>query len=124
MITRYFVVAPAHCEGFKAVIVPNNDNLPLDQIPNSKQLATLADGRVILHVVLSLSMIKDLQEITGIADPLSIEAVTALGLGNTYIGPTRQDVLDMFPELDGTRTITLEDCTAIEEPILPLHEWR
>jgi len=46
-----------------------------------------------------------------------------------YIGTTRQDVLDAFPDLDGYKTIEYADpdtgeTVTREEPLLMKHEWR
>jgi hypothetical protein len=126
--TRYFAVQPDQCKDFKTVFTPDNDLLPLSELSNCKQLCTLSDGRILLDVLLGPNEIQDMQEMTELQDPLTLDGVATLGLTSSYIGMSREDVFSVYPELEGTETVTYTDPETGEEvsrevPKLPYHEW-
>lgn len=129
IVDRYFAIHPDFLNKFHAALVPDNDVLPYDIIPNAKQLVTLSDGRVLVHLRLGQRHLEAMQELAECADPLSIDAVVALDLAVSYVGKTRDEVLAALPELEGTKTIEYTDpdtgeTVTREEPLLPRHEWR
>ena len=126
--SRYFVLPPDHIDRFRAIVEPDNDVLPLDELPNCAQLATTDDGRVILHVQLGRVQIANIAGLSDVADPLGPEAIEALGITGSFVAQSRDGVLAQFPELDGTHTVEYTDPETGEtvtrkEPILPYHEW-
>ena len=126
--SRYFVLPPDQIDRFRAVVIPDDDVLPLDELPNCAPLATTDDGRVILHVQLGRVQIANIAGLSDVADPLGPEAIEALGITNSFVAQSRNGVLAQFPELDGTRTVEYTDpetgeTATREEPLLPYHKW-
>lgn len=129
MTDRYFAIPPDYLDNYKAGIVPDSDVLPLDIVPNARQLVTLSDGRVLVHMRLGQRHIDALRELADTAEPFTQSGITALDLAGSYIGETREDVLAAFPELAGTRSVEYTDpdtgeTVTREVPLLPRHEWR
>jgi hypothetical protein len=125
--TRYFAVHPDQCKDFKAIFVPDSDLLPLDQLPNAKQLAVLSDGRVLIHALLGPVQLDAMRELAGVEDPLSLEAVETLGLLNSYLGQTPDEVRAITGQ-DFTKTVSYTDEETGEEVEYTVdllkHEWR
>lgn len=124
---RYFAVNPDQCKNFRAVFVPENDVLPLDELPNCKQLCKLSDGRALLHVLFGDIQIQNVREIAEVENPLTMEAIDFLGLTNSYVGMTPDEVQANTDE-DLTKTVTYEDPengeTVTKTVNLLNHEWR
>jgi hypothetical protein len=125
--TRYFAVQPDQCKDFKAIFVSDSDLLPLDQLPNAKQLAVLSDGRVLIHALLGPVQLDAMRELAEVDDPLSMEAVETLGLLNSYLGQTPDEVRAITGQ-DFTKTVSYTDEETGEEVEYTVdllkHEWR
>lgn len=98
-----YMKCEGNISGYNLTITPDADVLPLDIIPNAKEIYP-----GICHVLLDDSTLSLISEATGIQDPRSLESMTILGIGGQYIGKTRQGVLNSRPDLVG---------------ILPEHAW-
>ena len=101
-IDRFFVVRPDQSAGHKALLMDDLDVLPLDTFINAMSIYRDSE-KVILRVRLGNGTIAELQNQTDCADPLSLEAVSLLGITKAYIGPTLESVFLKYPELKGQR---------------------
>jgi len=127
IVSRYFILSPEQVSGFKAILVPDNDLLTLDEIPNCKVLAETSDGKKVVHVLLGPVQLNNMKELAEVTDPLTLSAVETLGLTNCYLGETPQDVRDAtgetfitthsYTDPDTSETITY-DVDHLK------HEWR
>ena len=107
-IDRFFVCKPDQHSGYKSFLMDDDDVLPLDTFINA--LPIYSDNeKVILRVRLDMPTIVELQNQTECADPLSLEAVEALGITKAYIGPTIESVFEKYPELEGQRQSGVDD---------------
>ena len=100
MIDRYFVCLPDQAANYKAILMPDNDNLPIDIFINAMEIYR-DEEKVILRVRLDMRTITELQNQTECADPLSLEAVGLLGITGAYVGPTLESVFEKYHELEG-----------------------
>lgn len=110
MIEAYFALSPEKHTGFQAEL-----SEILDPVPNFAHLATLADGRKILHARLGAHQVAAI-EVAG----------TPVELLTGYIGEDRDSVLTAFPELAGTHTVEVEideQTFTQEESNFPEHRW-
>ena len=105
VITRFFEcdVSRYDIKRCRMLLVGDNgrDILPIDFLHNSVIIAKIGD-KYVLKVWLDSETIKELQDQTGCADPLSLEAVQILGITESYIGPTIHHVTGRYPELRGS----------------------
>ena len=123
LITRYFIVEPEQAEGYKSNLVPDNDILPLSNL-ESVIVATLEDGRKIVHAIIPDWLIAEMQEQTGLENPLTLEGVQALGIMGRWAGQDRDSVLEYFPELQGQKEIGVdEEGNPIFVDKLMKHKW-
>ena len=99
-VDRYFQCSPEQYKNHKSVLLPDGDILPLDIFINSLNQYE-DEEKIILLVRIDDGTIQELQDQTGCADPLSLEAVVMLGIQDAYIGPTEEHVYERYPELRG-----------------------
>jgi len=115
-------------QGFAtANIVADNDFLVVTNIINCAELHTFENGDKLLSILLTSEDIKDIQEITEVANPLGAEALDIMDIWGSFVGVTLKDVLVAYPELDTTKTIedVQEDGTILtrEIPLLQDIKW-
>lgn len=108
VVTRFFVVEPDHAVGYKANLIPDDDVLPISDL-QAVTVATLLDGRKIIHAILPDYILQAMREATDPIDPLTLEGVIALGITTRYAGEDRADVLVNFPELEGQVKIGVDE---------------
>ena len=101
-IDRFFVCKPNQHSGYKSLLMDDDGYLPIDTLINSLKIYSDSE-KVILRVRLDMPTIVELQSQTECADPLSLEAVTLLGITKAYIGPTLESVFVKYPELEGQK---------------------
>ena len=122
-ITRYFCVEPNQAQGYKSVLVPDNDILPLSNL-ESMIVGTLADGRKIIHAVIPDWLVQEMQEQTGLENPLTIEGLQALDIMGKWAGMNRESVFEYFPELAGQYQAGVdEEGNPIFVDKLMVHRW-
>ena len=107
-VTRYFVVQPDDTSGYNTIVMPDGDLLPLASL-TSRVVATLSDGRKIIHAILPPSILEDLAKLAECEDPLSLECVGALGITHVYAGRDLAEVLTMFQELAGQVLVGVDE---------------
>lgn len=117
----YFQCRPEHLDGFRMVVMPDNDVLALDVLNHAKEVYRDSD-KIICHVRLGESEITELANQAETMNPLDISAVEAIGITWTYLGRTIDGVFERYPELNSTKTVTDEFGTR-EEPLLLSHIW-
>ena len=100
LITRYFIVNDTETKDYKSNLTPDNDVLPLAQL-QSVVVGTLNDGRKVIHAILPRYLIKEMQELAELQDPLTIEGVQALDIVSKWGGMDRESLLERYPELAG-----------------------
>ena len=123
MIDRFFVVRPDQAANYKAVLMADNDLLPIDVFVNAMDIYRDTE-KVLLRVRLDMPTINELQEQTSCADPLSLEAVEVLEIVNTYVGPTLESIFTIWPELEGkVQSGTDEDGSPIMTDIVSTGVW-
>ena len=124
--TRYFAIHPDNIQDYRALFVPDNDFLPLDENPNCKVLADY-DGKKVVHVLLGSIQLENMREIAGVNNPLSMEAVGILGLSGSYLGATPDEVRENTGQ-DFTKAVTYTDPETgetVEKTVdLLNHVWR
>lgn len=101
MITRYFIVNDDEQAGHIANLVPDQDILPLSQL-EAVTVATLADGRKVIHAIVPDHIIQDMRELAEIDDPLTIQGVMTLDIINKWGGMDKASVLERYPVLAET----------------------
>jgi hypothetical protein len=122
-VTRFFKCTPEQSEGFNSTLMPDGDTLALDVFKNSKEVYR-DETMVICHVILDDITLTMITEMTEVGDPLSIEAVKALGIQGSYAGKDRTEVLVNFPELVGQKKVGVdEDGKDIMVNKLMNHRW-
>lgn len=105
-----------------SILIPDNDNLPLDQFNNAMEIYRDPE-KVLIRVRIDGPCLRDMAEQTGM-DPLSMEAVQALGIVGSYIGETLEDVFARWPELAGDRTVGWDEyLNSITAPIVSRAVW-
>ena len=126
MITRYFQINPDNVKGFKADLFSDHDFLPISNlkiIPGP----LLENGLQLVKAELPRYLVKVMCDNCadfGIKDPLTPEGVVALDIVGSYAGETREEVLQRFPELQGTVKVGVdEDGNDIYEDKFPIMMW-
>ena len=104
----FFECKPERARNNKMELWPDSDVLPLDYLHNSFVIYQ-DETKAIIKYRADDNTIKELQEQTGCADPLSQEAVDILGITGSYLGRSITDVFTKYPELGGTRTLSTDD---------------
>ena len=126
-VTRYFAIHPACIDNYRGLFVPEGDFLAIAENINCKVLANLDDGRVVVHVLFGQQILDYFKDITETDDPFSKDALEALGLSDSYLGSTSEEVRRNTGQ-DFTKTISYEDPETgetVEKTIdLLNHEWR
>ena len=108
----FFVVKPEQIikETNRLALIPDTDILPLD-ILNNCFVIYEDDEKAIVQCRIDKKTIGVLAEHSECENPLSQEAVDNLGITNSYLGRSLDDVFIRFPELAGTREVETEDGT-------------
>ena len=105
----FFEMKPAHLDaGNRARLYDDQDILPLTELQNAFVIYKDDDKAIVQYRADNMT-IAELQDQSECADPLSQEAVDALGITGKYLGRTIDDVFAKYPELAGTRTVETED---------------
>ena len=102
------------------LLIPDNDVLPLDFLNNVFEIYR-DQKKVIILARLGDSELDAIKDITEL-DPLTVEAVKALGIEGSYIGETLDDLFLKYPVLKGNE-ITIVDWETISTPIVSIKTW-
>ena len=123
LITRYFVVNDTETKDYTSNLTPDNDVLPLAQL-QSVVVGTLSDGRKVIHAIVPRYLIKEMQEMAEIENPLTIEGVQALDIVSKWGGMDRESLLERYPELAGQYQSGVdEEGNPIFVDKLMAHKW-
>lgn len=125
-VIRYFVLPESQIGRHTAMLIPDHDDLPISNLKIIRYPYPVNDGRFIVKVELPKYMLQALAEACGsydIADPLTMEGVAALGIGGSYVGISRNDVLERFPELDGFETFMDSEGQETQNLKFPRKMW-
>lgn len=111
---RFFNLNPDQHVGYKAVLVPDNDILPLYTFNNAAEIYRDYE-KVIVSAIISPELLSEIKAITE-CDPLSIEAVHELDIADSYCGKDYTDepvagLFWYFPELSGKHKIGIDPDT-------------
>lgn len=98
VVDRYFVVTPTQYANHTALLIPDEDVLPLDKFVNAAPLWQDSE-KVILLVRLGQEDINSLAAQVDLPDSLTYEAVSVLGITTAYLGTSEEDVFVRYPEL-------------------------
>jgi hypothetical protein len=123
---RYFVVPENQVSSVlsRAILIPDNDVLPLTDLSNTHIVATVKDGRKVVHARLSHGDVEDISTLAESADPLSRATVVLMDIESSYAGMSREEVITKFPELSGQVKVgTDEEGNDILKDKLERHEW-
>ncbi len=105
-----------------SMLAPDTDVLTLDQFNNAMEIYR-DSSKVIIRVRLDDPCLQVMAEQTGM-DPLSVDAVQALGIEGSYIGATLEDVFARWPELAGDKIVGQdENGNDIVVPIVSRAVW-
>ena len=112
-IKRFFKVTPEQYANHRATLIPDGDTLPIDILENAG-VVYQDDEKVILCVILHSSQLKDIADIAEVEDPLSVEAVVAMGIQGSYCGENYTDeeyqgLFWYFPELAGEHKVGVDE---------------
>ena len=108
-IDVFFEMKPAHLDsGNRARLYDDQDILPLTELQNAFVIYQDDDKAIVQYRADNLT-IAELKNQSECADPLSQEAVDALGITGKYLGRTVDDVFVKYPELAGTRMVDTDE---------------
>jgi hypothetical protein len=105
---RFFKTTPDLHNGYStALMCDNGDILPLDVLRNSREIYR-DETKVIVHALISDRLMADIVDLAEVENPLSPEAVQALGIVNAYCGEEYSSepykgLFWYFPDLAGQR---------------------
>jgi hypothetical protein len=122
-ITGYFAIKPEHynSNSRRFGLIPNNDFLIIDEIPNSVKVYRDLE-KIILHTVIHQNQIEVLESLAEVET--EIELITALEIQGVWLGETLEDVYAKYPELNKTTNYTdLETGETYEMPLIRKHNW-
>ena len=123
LITRYFVVNDTETKDYTSNLTPDNDILPLAQL-QSVVVGTLSDGRKVIHAIVPRYLIREMQEMAELQDPLTIAGVMALDIVSKWGGMDRASLLERYPELQGQYQSGVdEEGNPIMVDRLMAHKW-
>lgn len=122
----YFQCRPEHLDGFRMVVMPDNDVLALDVLNHAKEVYRDSD-KIICHVRLGNDEIMELAHQAETMNPLDISAVEEIGITWTYLGRTLKGVFERYPELSGKKIVEYQDADGniikTEISIIQEHIW-
>ena len=119
LIGIYLSLPPYMHRGYKCVLVPVNDVLPLDELKDCVKLYEDEEKVIVLARVAQVT-VDAFKDETG--SEITAETATAMGIGDFYLGKTYESIFERYPELAGTKTIVTEDGD-IEVPIVANKRW-
>lgn len=123
LITRYFVVNDTETKDYEANLTPDNDVLPLAQL-QSVVVGTLNDGRKVIHAIVPRYLIREMQEMAELENPLTIAGVMALDIVGKWGGIDRESLLERYPELAGQYQSGVdEEGNPVMVDRLMAHKW-
>ena len=97
--------------------------MPLAQL-QSVVVGTLSDGRKVIHAIVPRYLIREMQEMAELENPLTIEGVMAIDIVSKWGGMDRTSLLERYPELAGQYQSGVDE---EEQPVfvdrLMAHKW-
>jgi len=109
----YLILPEAHAKGWACQIPMKDDNSFLEVFPVNSKILKTHEGKAIISLYLGeiqgAEILADLQELTGVEDPLSdanhLTTITDLCVEGTRILATKEQLFEVLPELAGQELV-------------------